>query len=87
MKRIGYPVLITAAYIALLILVFSSEFGQKNNFLFPEQETANVVVAKTPSPEAQPQPEANAAVEPASETPVTPKAPEEDGHSPEGAIE
>ena len=92
MKRIGYPVIITTTYIALLLFVFSSDFGLQNSFL---SRTGNAVPAvaieeidASPSPETQAVKadltvkEATNAV-PAEEVPLnkTPK----DGDSPEGA--
>ncbi|HHG84984.1 MAG TPA: hypothetical protein ENJ82_09580 [Bacteroidetes bacterium] len=34
MKRFGIPILLSLVYVCLMIFVFSSDFGQKNSFLF-----------------------------------------------------
>ena len=39
MKRFGIPVLLSAVYVFLMVLVFSSEFGQNNSFFLPDQKT------------------------------------------------
>lgn len=38
MKRIVLPLLLSTAYVALMTLLFSSPFGQENNFLFERPE-------------------------------------------------
>ncbi|MEM0996860.1 MAG: hypothetical protein AAGN35_07270 [Bacteroidota bacterium] len=35
MKRFGIPVLLSAAYLALILLVFSSKYGQERESFFP----------------------------------------------------
>lgn len=37
MKRFGIPALLSVVYVGLLVLVFSSEFGQTNSFFFSNQ--------------------------------------------------
>ena len=37
MKRFGLPILLSAVYVGLLLLVFSSDFSKEHSFLLPKE--------------------------------------------------
>ena len=78
MKRFGIPALLSVVYVGLLVLIFSSKFGQENSFFFSTQ--ANVQEdLKTDAPLIETVPETDTALE---KTPAISQG-EEAGAAPE----
>lgn len=53
MKQFGLPALLSTAYVSVLFLLFSSDFGKENTFLIPDEAVDSTeAVALTPAPDA-----------------------------------
>lgn len=90
MRRFGLPILLSACYAGLLLLVFNSDFGREHSFLLRNESASlkakslqmihshRFAAPATVLPTAQPPSDQSAALASAAETP-------EGGDSPESA--
>lgn len=92
MKRFGLPILLSAIYVTVMLLVFSSDYSKENTFLYPDnvQEVADIPSSDEEEvDEPSPKPIPSIAIAPSTEgedpdqKPATPVQAEPAHHSPE----
>lgn len=47
MRRFGIPILLCSAYICIMLLVFSTDFGKQSPLFFPQQQSATETAHST----------------------------------------